>query len=200
MAVSGGKALRSESRPDDAVLVHRAVSGDREAFEALLERHYDRIFRIVSHIVENRQDAEDVTQDVCIGLSGKLSSWRGNSRFTTWLYRVAVNAALDAMRRNTNRERIEASAAESLQGFQPADGMLSSASLLLRRSLNELTEKQRVTLILVLAEGLTHAEAAKVLGVSENTVAWRVHSTRKRLRRLLEADLSARHERRVRTA
>ena len=172
----------------DEALARKAADGGREAFEELLQRHYDRIFRIAVRLLGNRADAEDVAQEVCIGLATKISKWRGESQFTTWLYRVVVNAAHDAMRRDSTRRRYEREAAESYWSARQGDAEGSGEARWLRRALGKLSRKQRETVILVIAEGLTHAEAAQVLGVRESTVSWRLHAARKRLRRLAEAE------------
>ena len=168
----------------DEALARKAAGGDREAFEELLERHYARIFRIALRLLGNRADAEDVAQEVCIGLATKISKWRGAGLFTTWLYRVVVNATHDAMRRNATRRRYEREAAESYRKARPNATEAGSNATWLREALGKLSRKQRETVILVIAEGLTHAEAAKVLGVRESTVSWRLHAARKRLRQL----------------
>lgn len=90
---------------DDSQLARLACEGDRGAFAVLLERHYTRIFRVAVRLLGDVDDAEELTQDVCVALVAKLSSYRGESRFTTWLYRVVVNAAHDAMRRHHARYR-----------------------------------------------------------------------------------------------
>lgn len=172
----------------DEALARQAADGVREAFEELLERHYDRIFRIAVRLLGNRADAEDVTQDVCIGLAKKISGWRGESRFTTWLYRVVVNATHDAMRQDSTRQRYERDAAGSSWRARVVDAGRAGDAKWLHEVLGKLSRKQRETVILVLAEGLTHAEAAQVLGVREGTVSWRLHAARKRLRRLAEAE------------
>lgn len=97
----------------DEALVQRACTGDRETFAMLIERHYDRIYRVGARVLNNAAAAEDLAQEVCIGLVSKLASFRGGSRFTTWLHRVVVNAALDAMRRDGTRQRSERDFAES---------------------------------------------------------------------------------------
>ncbi|MFZ1725202.1 MAG: RNA polymerase sigma factor, partial [Albidovulum sp.] len=84
--------------PDDA-LASAAASGDRDAFAALLARHYDRIFGLAFRLTGVRAEAEDLTQDICLALPAKLGSYRQAARFTTWLYRVTVNAAHDRRRR-----------------------------------------------------------------------------------------------------
>ena len=170
----------------DEALAREAAKGNRLAFEELLGRHYDRIFRIAIRLLGNRADAEDVAQDVCVGLATKISSWRGNSRFTTWLYRVVVNATHDAIRRNSARLRRESEFAEFSWSARPEDAKGRRNAIWLREALGHLSRKQREAVILVLAEGLTHQEAAKVLGIREGTVSWRLHAARKRLRRLAE--------------
>ena len=166
----------------DEALVERACAGDREAFSALVERHYDRIYRIGARVLNDAAAAEDLAQEICIGLVGKLASFRGGSRFSTWLYRVVVNAALDAMRRDGTRQRSERDFAESSAMARADQAAQEEQSAWLRQTLRRLPEDLRVTVILVLDEGLQHAEAGVVLGVSEATVSWRMHQVRRHLR------------------
>ena len=168
----------------DPELVRRACEGDRGAFALLIERHYDRIYRVAARVLDDALAAQDVTQDVCIGLATRLSSYRGDSRFTTWLYRVVVNAALDAVRRDAARRRSERGHAEEAASAH-ADSVERSEQLAwLRQVMRRLPEALRMTAVLVLEEGLNHAEAGTVLGVSEATVSWRMHQARNCLRAL----------------
>ena len=169
----------------DIALASRAADGDRTAFAALIERHYERVYRVGARALGNEQDAADLAQDVCVGLAGRLSSYRGESRFTTWLYRVVVNAALDRLRRDDVRRRREQDFAEteSVIGAGRAGGEDEAISL--RQALDGLGTDLRTTVILVAGEGLRHAEAAEVLGVTESTVSWRMHEARRRLRGLM---------------
>lgn len=165
----------------DEILARRAAAGDRNAFSVLLDRHYGLIYRVGARMLGDGAEAEDLAQDVCVGLVTRLASYGGQSRFTTWLYRVVVNAARDAMRRNATRRRNE-------QEFVEQDGLghrqsgSGEDSIWLQQVLGRLSEELRSTVILVLAEGLRHAEAGKILGVSEATVSWRLHQARKQLR------------------
>ena len=168
----------------DGTLARRAAAGDRDAFAALLERHYDRIYRVGARVLGDADEAADLAQDVCVALPGRLASWRGESRFTTWLYRVVVNAARDAIRRKDARRRSERSFAETEALMRVADASRTCEASWLRRALGELPEDLRMTVFLVLEEELRHAEAGEVLGVSESTVSWRMHEVRKRLRAL----------------
>ncbi len=89
----------------DENLAHAAAEGDGDAFALLLERHYDGVFRLAFRLMGARDQAEDLTQDVCAALPAKISSYRGAARFTTWLWRVVVNAAHDRRRRAATHAR-----------------------------------------------------------------------------------------------
>ena len=168
----------------DGTLARRAAAGDRDAFAELLERHYDRIYRIGARVLGDADEAADLAQDVCVALPARLATWRAESRFSTWLYRVVVNAARDALRRKAARRRGERSFAETEALLRAGDAGHACEASWLRRVLGELPEDLRLTVFLVVEEELKHAEAGAVLGVSESTVSWRMHEVRKRLRAL----------------
>ena len=88
----GGWCARTDD-DTDRMLAQRSTAGDREAFAALLERHYDRIYRLAARLLADADDAVDLAQNVCVALPAKLASYRGGSRFTAWRYSVVVNAA-----------------------------------------------------------------------------------------------------------
>ena len=176
-----------EGEKRDGTLARRAAAGDRDAFAALVERHYERIYRLGARVLGDADEAADLAQDVCVALPARLASWRGESRFSTWLYRVVVNAARDALRRKDARRRGERSFAETealVRVEDPSSAARACEASWLRRALGELPEDLRVTVFLVLEEELRHAEAGEVLGISESTVSWRMHEVRKRLRAL----------------
>ncbi len=173
---------------EDATLVGRACGGDRAAFTTLVERHYERIYRVGARVLGDAAEAEDLAQDVCIGLAAKLPSYRGESLFTTWLYRVVVNAARDAGRRGEARRRKEREFAEVDALVRAGNAARDSEVAWLRQMLSGLSDDLKMTAVLVLQEGLRHAEAGEVLGVSEATVSWRMHELRKRLRALAADD------------
>ncbi len=175
------------SEDDDATLVRRACEGDRAAFAALVERHYRRIYRLAARILGD-DAAEDLAQEVCIALPARLASWRGEARFTTWLYRVVVNRTRDAARRDAARRRHERDYAEA-DALRRAERARQEDELAwLRQALARMPPELRATAALVLEEGLRHAEAGQVLGISEATVSWRMHQLRKRLRAMAAAE------------
>lgn len=172
---------------DDAELAIRAAEGDREAFRSLLERHYDRIFRLAWRLLGDRADAEDVTQEICVTLPRRLDGFRGASRFSTWLYRVTLNACRDFGRRRASIAALTRAYGEAsdLAAGEAADRTRRSGWL--AEMLASLDGALRETAVLVLDEDLSHAEAAAVLGVRESTVSWRMHELRKKLKALAKS-------------
>ena len=163
----------------DAQLIEQARTGNRDAFARLVEANYDFIHAVAWRWCGNAADAEDISQDVCIKLGGAIRGFRGTSRFRTWLYTLTLNAARDH-RRRISREvgRLTAFAAEP-----PADaGADDDLSDDLWVAVRGLPDKQCDAVLLVYGEGLSHSEAADVMGCSESTISWHVHEARKRLK------------------
>ena len=169
----------------DEVLASAAGRGDRAAFEVILERHYDRIYRVAYRFLGCAADAEDVAQDIAFRLVEKIGRFSEKSRFSTWLYTVTVNACRDHVRKRQAAGRLEGQSVE-LSELRAADWADSDEKTRwLYQALNELDPALRETALLVLAEDLTHRDAASILGVSEGTVSWRLHEVKKRLRTLV---------------
>lgn len=168
----------------DESLARAAAGGDRAAFATLAGRHYDRVFRLAFRLTGSRAEAEDLTQDICIALPARLAGWRGEARFSTWLYRVVVNAAHDRRRRNAARARAADGWGDWESGRRAAAADAAAAGDWLARAMAALAPELRDTVALVVGEALTQAEAAAVLGVAEGTVAWRMAEVRRRLRLL----------------
>ena len=171
------RAVRSEED-----LVWAAAGGDREAFAEFLGLHYERIFRLCFRLTGRREEAEDLTQDICLALPAKLKSFRGRARVTTWLYRIAVNAAHDRRRRAASRTRAAGGWGDWEVNRRAAATDTAASLDWLRRSMSELPGDLRDTVALTIDGEMTHAEAADVLGISEGTVSWRLSEVRRRLR------------------
>lgn len=167
--------------PDDTLAI-AAARGDRSAFAALLERHYDRIHALAWRLTGSRTEAQDLTQDICANLPAKLRGWRGEARFTTWLYRVTLNAAHDLRRRQTTRTRAATGWGDWELARQDQIAEDRAAQDWLADAMTRLPQELRDTLALTVTEELTQAEAAQVLGLSEGTIAWRMSEVKKRLR------------------
>lgn len=161
----------------DADLVAAAAAGSRDAFEALLRRHYDRIHGLAWQLTGSRADADDIAQDVCLALVEKIGSFRGEAKFTTWLTGITFNACRDWRRRRRSLggmiDRLTVLAGIADAPSDPYDAVwVKSAVARLKPALRD-------TVVLVAGQQLTHAEAAEILGVAENTVAWRMHEARR---------------------
>lgn len=172
----------------DETLATAAAAGDRTAFGLLLERHYDRIFGLSFRLTGNRAEAEDLTQDICAALPAKLRSWRAEARFTTWLYRVTVNACHDQRRRAATRSKAGTGWGDWELARQDEIVVEREALDWLTAAMGRLPPELRDTVALVLGEEMTQGEAAAVLGLSEGTIAWRMSEVKKRLRAMAAAE------------
>ena len=177
----GLPACAGESLDPDRDLVDRAAAGDRHAFEALLRQHYDRIHRVAWRLTGSGSHAEDIAQDVCCTLVEKIGSFKGESKFTTWLTGIVVNACRDHRRRGLTLLRLRERLSVLAGLAPPPDGRDAYRRSWLASELARLDPLLRDTVVLVVGEDLTHAEAARALGVAESTVSWRMHEARRQL-------------------
>ena len=166
-------------------LVVRAQNGDAEAFAELIEDHYDLIHRTAWKWCGNRDDAEDIAQDVCVKLGRAIAGFDGRSAFSSWVYRITLNAVRDMQRAGKRRGRYADAYAEVSPEDQPAEQEEAATSNQLWAAVRKLPEKQRDAVLLVYAEELSHAAAAEIMGIREATVSFHVHEARKTLRGLL---------------
>jgi len=179
----------------DRDLVEAAKGGDSEAFGAFVRRHQRRVFQLAVHLLRNSAEAEDVAQEAFVRAYGALDRFDGRSEPFTWLYRIAVNLSLNAIRSRKTRHpgatmddpRIEAALVERRPAFADPARQATDRELLLALcdGVDALSETLRTTLVLVAVDGLSHAEASQVLGCPEGTVAWRLHEARRKLREFL---------------
>ena len=172
----------------DEMLATAVAGGDRAAFATLVGRHYDRIHGLAWRLTGVKAEAEDLTQDICAALPSKLRNWRGEAKFTTWLYRVVVNAAHDLRRRQQTRARASQGWGDWEIARQDEIAAQAEAADWLAGSMQQLSPELRDTVALVLGEEMTQAEAGVVLGVSEGTIAWRMSEVKKRLRAMARED------------
>lgn len=167
---------------ETAELVRLAQAGDVAAFERLVARQYSFIFKTAFRWLGHRSDAEDVTQTVCMRLATALKSFDWRASFTSWLYRITLNAVYDLKRSSQRRQRlaseISLGATEESRPTQEDELALSELWQVVR----QLPEKQRDAVLLVYAEHMSHAEAAEVMGCKDVTVAWHIHNARKALK------------------
>jgi len=172
---------------DDQHLAAAAAHGDAEAFSALLARHYDRVFALAFRLTGQRAEAEDLTQDICAALPDKMAHYQPSARFTTWLYRVVVNAAHDRRRRSATHAKAASGWGDWELDRQAAIADTNDQLDWLTRAMRALPDDLRDTLALIL-DDVTHADASEILGVSPGTISWRVSEAKKHLRALKQQE------------
>lgn len=178
-------------RHDVETLVRRAQAGDAAAFRALLEVHYDDIYRLAFSKVGAVHDAQDIAQEVCLILSEKLGGFRHQSAFRSWLFRLTMNAANDWLRTKQRHRRHANDQGEPEETADISPGPEARAqSRDILRQIGTLPAKIQDAVILVHLEGLTHKDAAKVLNCAETTISWRLFRARKDLAHLLSEPIA----------
>lgn len=164
-------------------LIRLAVEGDARAIRTLYDRYAPRVYAVVRRIAADDDLAQDYAQEAWIRAIRALPTFRGDARFSTWLHRIAVNSALQALRKAQTRNRLEAPAPESVP-VNPAhtDSLLRKR---LERALDNLPEGMRQVLILHDVEGYTHEEIGDVLGVTSGTSKSQLFKARAKMRAML---------------
>lgn len=175
-----------ETRDEDLAMA--ASRGDRDAFAALIARHYDRMLSLGWRLSGSQSDAQDLVQDICVALPAKLAGFRAQSRFSTWLYRVIVNAAHDRRRRQASQARAAQGWGDWEIGRQDDIAREREALSWLQSAMRALPEDLRDTAVLILDEELSQREAAEILQIPEGTIAWRMSEIKKRLRALAQQE------------
>jgi len=165
-----------------AHILKKAMAGDVAAFEALVSYHYDMVYRCAHHLCGQREDAEDVAQDVFIKLAEKLNLFDNRSSFSTWLYRITVNTARDQLRKKARNAEVPYE--NEVHGSASAEDNPGRYEAMLG-AMEKLAPKLREAVVLVYGEELSHREAAKVLGCAETTISWRIFTAKRKLRNLL---------------
>jgi RNA polymerase sigma-70 factor (ECF subfamily) len=196
--------VTSAPSDDEAIehLVRQAQAGSEAAFEAVVRRCYDRIHRWALAATGDKDDADDVTQNVLVLLHRRLGQWSGRSHFTTWLYRVTVNAAGGWRRRIGARTRLAGRIADQMRVEQPAaeDPAATTERTMLvdlvRTFFGSLPDKQRQIFDLADLQGFGQAEIAEMLGMNPITVRAHLFRARRTIRaRILARDPALKDER-----
>jgi RNA polymerase sigma-70 factor (ECF subfamily) len=169
----------------EADLIAASQAGDPAAFEDLVRRYQRMIDALAYRMSGAQADAADLAQETFIRAWRQLHTFRGESKFSSWLYRIGINTCLNWRKSAARRDRLHREFAEqpdtASTGPDPRSAQVQAA-------LMQLPAKQRAAIILTVYEEMNHAEAARVLGCSETTVSWRVFMARKQLKRWLRTD------------
>ena len=186
-----------EPKQDDSQWVELAKTGDTVAFDKLVELYHSRIYTLTYQMTSNREDAEDLTQEIFVKAFEALPRFKGRSSFYTWLYRIGINKTINYRKKRNRHRPLSLDAMEqevkqderyhdlSSKGSPLRNLSLSELQLKLNEAMQGLSEKHRTVVVMHDMQGIPHDEIAKVVGVSVGTVRSRLFYAR----RQLQADL-----------
>lgn len=188
------QALPRTVTASDPELIAAILQGSETAFAELMQRHQDRIFRLLSRYTRDALECEDLAQEVFLKVFRKLDTFQHDSQFYTWLYRIAVNTATDHLARKSRRKLQLVEDDAVLDSGSPRSEAESVHEPLMRRELAEITraildklpEKYRTILVLREYEDLSYTDIANVLGIQLGTVESRLFRARQRFKQALE--------------
>ena len=183
---------RTARKVDDRELVRRAQDGEKEAFEVLVTKHHGRVFAVAGGILRNREDVEDIAQQVFLKAYFSLKRFDQRSAFTTWLYKITVNECWDLLRKKKvrplvfeselNEEQAHAyqSTGQSTEYAGDVSDQLETRQQL-EQWLDCLEERDRTMLVLKEVQGFTVEEIAEIIGINGNTVKVRLFRARQKI-------------------
>jgi RNA polymerase sigma-70 factor, ECF subfamily len=189
---TAAKENRDSNLSDDMSLAAGCLAGDLRAYERLYQLQGTKMRNLARNLLGSQSDAEDAVQDTFLKVQRSIGSFRGQSAFITWVFRILVNTCYDARRRRTRRrEESHDAAGETPVRPEPrAPGTHPSLRMALEHALNQLTQHQRDVFLLYEVEGFRHAEIASMLEISETASKNTLFQAKKNLRGMLEAPRS----------
>jgi RNA polymerase sigma-70 factor (ECF subfamily) len=183
---------KSMANQDDQQLIRRTLDGHNEAFGHLIRKYQDRLYNGMVHILRSEPEAEDVVQDAFVLAFTKLKSFKGDSAFFTWLYRIGYNVAITRIRRRKSNVSIEGKDETGRLDF-PDSGPAPETRMeqqeqarQLMKAMDRLSEEHRAILVLREMEELDYDAISEVLDLPIGTVRSRLHRARTQLREQLE--------------
>jgi len=193
---NGPAAPAPGSRPpsaDDIPLVRRAQAGDVDAFDQLVRRHRERLYATLYHMTSNHEDANDLAQETCLKAWRAIGSFKGDSSFFTWLYRIGVNKTINFLKQRRNRTHLSLNDLDFNAEHDPdivalvsertprRDANLSELQEKLNAAMQKLSEVHRMVVTLHDIQGLPHEEIGGILGCNVGTVRSRLFYARQQL-------------------
>ena len=192
------RLVRKGTEPSDGELVARTVAGDDGAYTVLVERYSDFVYTVVLRVVRSEEDARDVAQEAFVRAHRSLSRFRGDSKFSSWLYRIAVNRALTHLKRRKSRpdtveytstSPVEAEFSSRRAVEDPEERVLDlEFRSRVRKAVAKLPPRYRAAVTLFYLEERSYKEVAEALGVPMGTLKTHLHRARAILREELEQE------------
>jgi RNA polymerase sigma-70 factor (ECF subfamily) len=181
-----------DAQGEDAALAAACRSGDLRAYERLYAMHGARMKNLARNLLGNPTDAEDAVQETFLKVHRSVASFRGQSSFVTWTYRILINTCYDARRSRLRKKEVANEDSEESPGLEPrAPGAHPALRLALERALARLTQHQRDVFLLYEVEGFRHAEIAGMLEMTETASKNTLFQAKKNLRQMLEPPRSS---------
>lgn len=171
---------------DEQQLLARAIEGDKQAFAELLGEYYMMMYRTAFKWTGKQEDAEDIAQEACVKVGRSIHSFRLDSKFSTWLYRIVLNTAHDFKGKQRNHTAIDNAPEAAMANTDATDANAENQELW--DMVQTLPEKQRDAVLLVYAQELSHAEVADIMQCKESTVSWYIHESKKALKKVMGRD------------
>lgn len=172
-------------------IIEKVLGGDANAFEELVLRYEKTVYNLALRMVGDRDDAFDMTQEAFIKAYGSLSSFRGDSKFSVWIYRITTNVCLDFLRSKSRKQQVSLTVSDDDEDAQldipdpkadPEQQLMKKISMQsVEEGLKTLPDKQRQILVMRELGGMSYAEIGKALSIEEGTVKSRIFRARKRL-------------------
>ncbi|HEV1995519.1 MAG TPA: RNA polymerase sigma factor [Candidatus Acidoferrum sp.] len=176
-----------DATSEDAALAAACRSGDLRAYERLYATHGARMKNLARNVLGNPIDAEDAVQETFLKVQRSIASFRGQSSFVTWTYRILINTCYDARRSRLRKKEIANDDSEETPRLEPrAPGAHPTLRMALERALAKLTQHQRDVFLLYEVEGFRHAEIARMLEMTETASKNTLFQAKKNLRQMLE--------------
>ncbi|HTZ31649.1 MAG TPA: RNA polymerase sigma factor [Methylomirabilota bacterium] len=182
----------SRATPEDAALAAGCLAGDMRAYEQLYSAQGARMRNLARNLLGSQTDAEDAVQETFLKIQRRIASFRGQSAFVTWTFRILVNTCYDMRRSKVRRkEHSQDNSEESAPREPRAPGAHPTLRMALERALGQLTEHQRSVFLLYEVEGFRHSEIATMLQISETASKNTLFQAKRNLRGMLEPPRSA---------
>ncbi len=198
MATAKSAETPSSPEPvDERQLVARAREGDLEAYDALVRLYQERIYATIYHMTSNHEDANDLAQDSFIKAYQALKSFKGDSSFFTWVYRIAVNKTINFLKQRKNKNSFSLNDLDINAEHDPdlvefvshntprRDAALSELQEKLNAAMQKLSEDHRIVLTLHDIQGMSHEDISKIVGCNVGTVRSRLFYARQQMQGLL---------------
>lgn len=180
---------------DEALILEKAVHGDREAFGRLVEKYQKRVFRVARRLCGSDDDAWDITQESFIRAMKAMDSFDADFRFFTWIYRIVTNVAINFHRKTTRRAEVEYQDEYGYQGQTvtldqaPLNAAAGELAMAVGRAVEALSDPLRTVFVLRVDQELSYTEIAQTLGIAVGTVMSRLNRARNQVRAVVSREM-----------